>query len=187
MLQGAVGIGALAGSLVCTLLVGSRAMARWLGVAIVLWGLPLALMGLVPAFVVALLAGGVIGVGNALVDVTAFTLVARMAPHGVLARVFGVLESLGAFALGAGALLAPLLIAVLGVTGALVAVGVIAPVTCLLWWRRLAEIDRSVGVRTDDIWLLRQVPMLRPLPVPGARAARPGRRARRRARRRHGV
>jgi len=123
-------------------------------------------MGLAPAYGVALIAGGVIGVGNALVDVTAFTLIARMAPHGVLARVFGVLESLGAFALGAGALLAPLLIALLGVTRALVAVGVIAPVACLLWWRRLAEIDRSVAVRTDDIWLLRQVPMLRPLPVP---------------------
>jgi CRP-like cAMP-binding protein len=37
---------------------------------------------------------------------------------------------------------------------------------CLLWWRRLTTIDASVAVRTDDIMLLRQVPMLRPLPVP---------------------
>ena len=58
------------------------------------------------------------------------------------------------------------MIALLGVQGALVAVGAVAPVVCLLWWRRLTAIDRSVAVRTDDILLLRQVPMLRPLPVP---------------------
>jgi len=47
-----------------------------------------------------------------------------------------------------------------------VAVGAVTPVVCLLWWRRLTAIDRSVAVRTDDIILLRQVPLLRPLPVP---------------------
>ena len=61
---------------------------------------------------------------------------------------------------------APLLIGPLGIQGALLAVGAVAPAVCLLWWRRLRVIDRSVAVRTDDILLLRQVPMLRPLPVP---------------------
>ena len=56
VLQGAVGIGALVGSVLCTLLVGSRAMTRWLGVAIVLWGAPLALIGVLPSYAVALLA-----------------------------------------------------------------------------------------------------------------------------------
>ncbi len=166
VLQGAVGIGALVGSLACTLLVGSRAMTRWLGVAVVLWGLPLAIIGLVPYYVVALLAAAVIGVGNAMVDVTAFTLIARMTPRHVQTRVFGILESVGAFALGVGSLLAPLLIEVSGARAALVAVGMLAPVITLLWWRRLAAIDRTVAVRTDDILLLRRVPMLRPLPVP---------------------
>ena len=44
--------------------------------------------------------------------------------------------------------------------------GCVAPVITVLWWRRLTAIDSSVAVRTDDILLLRQVPMLRPLPVP---------------------
>ncbi|HEY3713263.1 MAG TPA: MFS transporter [Jatrophihabitantaceae bacterium] len=166
VLQGAVGIGALAGSIACTLLVGSRAMTRWLGVAIVLWGVPIAVIGLLPYYIVALLAAGVIGIGNAMVDVTAFTLIARMVPNAVLARVFGVLESLGAFAVGIGSVVAPLLIELLGTRGALLTIGAVAPVVCLLWWRRLSAIDRSVAVRTDDIMLLRQVPMLRPLPVP---------------------
>ena len=166
LLQGAVGIGALLGSMACTRLIGSRAMTRWLGVAIVLWGLPIAVIGLLPYYVVALLAAGVIGIGNAMVDVTAFTLIARMVPDAVLARVFGVLESLGAFAVGIGCLVAPLLIELLGTRGALLMIGAVTPAVCLLWWRRLSAIDRSVAVRTDDIMLLRQVPMLRPLPVP---------------------
>ena len=131
-----------------------------------LWGAPLAAMGLLPYELVALVAAGVIGIGNAMVDVTAFTMLARMTPNAVLARVFGVLESLGALAVGFGALLAPLLIAVLDATAALLVVGALAPVVCLIAWRRLTTIDRSVAVRTDDIQLLRQVPMLRPLPVP---------------------
>ncbi len=166
VLMGALGIGALAGSVACGLLVGSRAMARWLGVAVVLWGAPLAVMGLVEYWAVALAAAAIIGIGNALVDVSAFTLIARLAPNAVLARVFGVLESLGALAVGIGALLAPVLIALLGPQRALVATGLVTPVVCALCWRRLRAIDGSVAVRTADIALLRQVPMLRPLPVP---------------------
>jgi MFS family permease len=166
LLQGAVGVGALLGSIACTRLIGSRAMTRWLGVAIVLWGTPIAVIGLLPHYAVALLAAAVIGIGNALVDVTAFTLIARMVPNAVLARVFGVLESVGALAVGVGYIVAPLLMGLLGTKGALLAVGAVTPVACLLRWRRLTTIDASVGVRTDDIMLLRQVPMLRPLPVP---------------------
>jgi hypothetical protein len=83
-----------------------------------------------------------------------------------MARVFGVLESVGALAVALGSLTAPLLIGLLGTQGALLTVGAVAPAVCLLWWRRLGAVDRSVAVRTDDILLLRQVPMLRPLPVP---------------------
>jgi MFS family permease len=166
VLMGAVGIGAIVGSVACALLVGSRAMTRWLGIAVVLWGAPLAVMGLLPYELVALLAAGVIGVGNATVDVTAFTLLARMVPNDVLARVFGVLESIGALAVGIGAIAAPLLIDLFGVQGGLVAAGLVAPVVTLVMWRRLRAIDGSVAVRTDDILLLREVPMLRSLPVP---------------------
>ncbi len=165
ILQGAVGVGALLGSALCTLLVASRAMTRWLSIAVVLWGAPMAVMGLVPEYVVALLAAGVIGIGNAMVDVTAFTLIARMVPDAVLARVFGALEALGALAVGLGSLAAPLLVTLLGERGALVAVGLLAPVVCVLLWYQTTKVDRSISVRTDVIGVLRGVPMLRPLPV----------------------
>ena len=64
VLQGAVGVGALVGSVACTLLVGSRAMTRWLSISVVLWGAPMALMGLLPEYVVALFAAAVIGIGQ---------------------------------------------------------------------------------------------------------------------------
>ncbi len=166
VVQGLVGVGALAGSLACVMLIGSRAMTRWLGIAVVLWGAPLAVMGLLPSYPVALLAAAVIGVGNSLVDVTAFTLLARMVPNDVMARVFGVLESVGALAVGLGSLTAPLAIELLGTEAALVLVGLVAPVVCLVAWRGLTRIDRSVSTRTDELGVLRQVPMLRPLPVP---------------------
>ena len=165
VLQGAVGIGALVGSAACTLLVGSRAMTRWLAVAVVLWGVPLAVIGVVPEYAVALAAAAVVGVGNAMVDVTAFTLVARMVPDAVLARVFGLLESLGALGVGLGSLVAPLLVVTIGARAALVAVGLLAPVACVLFWWRATSVDRSVEVRTEAIDLFRRVPMLRPLPV----------------------
>ena len=165
VLQGAVGIGALVGSAACTLLVGSRAMTRWLAVAVVLWGVPLAAIGVVPEYAVALAAAAVIGFGNAMVDVTAFTLVARMVPDAVLARVFGLLESLGALGVGLGSLVAPLLVVTIGARAALVTVGLLAPVACVLLWWRATSVDRSVEVRTEAIDLFRRVPMLRPLPV----------------------
>ncbi len=40
-------------------------------------------------------------------DVGVFTLVARLAPERVLARVFGLLESVGALAVGAGSVRPP--------------------------------------------------------------------------------
>jgi MFS family permease len=165
-LQGAMGVGALAGSLAARRLVGSRAMARWLGIGVVLWGVPLTLLGALPNDLIAFVALAVIGVGNAIVDVSAFSTPGRMVPDAVLARVYGVLESLIALAVAAGALLAPLAIDLLGVESALVAFGLITPTCVAIAWSRLTRIDGGLGVRTDDIGVLRKVPMLRSLPVP---------------------
>ena len=60
-----------------------------------------------------LLAG--VGAGNTVVDVAAITLLQRSAPAEVIGRVFGVLESIMLAAIGAGSILAPALIALIGV------------------------------------------------------------------------
>ncbi|MET0468575.1 MAG: MFS transporter [Aeromicrobium sp.] len=165
-LMAAVGAGAVVGSLGASLLVGTGRLGAWFAVGVALWGLPLALVGVFPTEVVALGLLAFVGVGNALIDVGGFTLIGRLAPDAVLARVFGVLESLVAVSIGLGAVLASTLVAWLGVRPALVTIGALCPVLAVAAWQRLRALDRSVDDLDLDVELLQQVPMFRPLPLP---------------------
>jgi MFS family permease len=165
-LTAAVGAGAVAGSLAASLLVGSRHLAGWFGIGMALWGLPIALIGLFPTQAEALAMLACVGIGNALVDLGLFTLMARLAPDEVLARVFGLLESMVALTVGVGSIVASLLVELFGVRVALVAVGVLCPILAAAAWPRLRRLDRFIGVRDQEIDLLQTVPMLRPLPLP---------------------
>jgi len=107
-LTAAVGAGAVVGSLGAFLLSGSRNLAAWFGVGVALWGLPLALTAAAPSLLVTALLLAALGIGNALVDISLFTLSARLVPDQVLTRVFTVLEAVVAVAVGLGALAAPL-------------------------------------------------------------------------------
>jgi len=165
-LTAAVGAGAVVGSLAVSLLVGTRRLAAWFGIGIALWGLPIALIGLFPAEAAALGLLACVGVGNALVDLGGFTLLARLAPDDVLARVFGILESLVALAVGLGAIATSLLIGLSGVRTALMVIGLLCPILVAAVWHRLRRMDRFIGVRDQEIGLLQAVPMLNPLPLP---------------------
>jgi MFS family permease len=165
-LMTAVGVGAVIGSLAASLLVGTRGLGVWFAVGVALWGLPIALVGVVPHEAAALGLISLVGVGNALIDVAGFTLMARMAPDEVLARVFGVLESLVAVSIGLGAVAASWVVDEFGPRSALVGIGLVCPVLAVVSWSRLRELDRSVGVHDLDVQLLQRVPMLRTLPLP---------------------
>jgi hypothetical protein len=91
---------------------------------------------------------------------------ARLAPDEVLARVFGLFESLIILAAGLGALVASLLIEWTSVTAALIIVGVLCPSLVLLAWLRLKHLDRYIGELDSEIGLLHDVPMFQPLPLP---------------------
>jgi hypothetical protein len=165
-LTGAIGAGAVLGSLIASLLVGSRRLAQWFGIGVALWGLPVALIPLFPWESTALTLLACVGIGNALVDVGLFTLMARLAPDEVLARVFGLFESLISLAVGLGALVASLLIEWTSVSAALVIVGALGPSFVLVAWRRLRHLDRYIGEIDKEIGLLHGVPMFQPLPLP---------------------
>ena len=169
-LTAAVGAGAVLGSFAAALLVGSRRLARWFGVGVSLWGLPLAAVAADLGELPTLLLLAVVGIGNALVDVGLFTLMARLAPDAVLARVFGLLECLIAVAVGVGAIVTPVAIALLGLQSALVVLGLVGPVSVAASWAGLARLDDGMGVQDDAIGLLREVPMLRPLALPAIEA-----------------
>jgi MFS family permease len=165
-LTGAIGAGAVIGSLIASLLVGSRRLAQWFGIGVALWGLPVALIPLFPWEATALTLLACVGIGNALVDVGLFTLMARLAPDEVLARVFGLFESLITLAVGVGALVASLLIDWTSLTAALIIVGALCPSLVLVAWRRLRHLDRYIGELDKEIGLLHGVPMFQPLPLP---------------------
>jgi Cyclic nucleotide-binding domain/Major Facilitator Superfamily len=176
-LTAAIGAGAVLGSLAASLLVGSARLAQWFGVGVALWGLPIALIPLLPTQATALALLACVGVGNALVDVGLFTLMDRLAPNEVLARIFGLLESLISLTVGLGALAASLLVDLTSVRAALTIVGALCPILVVSAWHRLRHLDRQVGELDLEVGLLQHVPMLAPLPLPAieqlARALQP--------------
>jgi MFS family permease len=166
LLTAAVGAGAVAGSLAASVLVRGRHLAVLQGIGVMLWGLPLILTGALPYEPTVLALMCAIGVGNALVDIGVFTLPARLVPEELLARVFGAFESLVALTVAIGALVTPLVIDRLGLRGALVVLGLLAPTLVALSWRRLRAIDASIVHRDDEVAVLNRVAIFRPLPMP---------------------
>lgn len=166
VLTAAIGAGAVLGSVGASLLVDTRRLGRWFAVGVTLWGLPVALVGVVPQEVAAWVLLAAVGVGNALIDLSGFTLFARLTDDEVLGRVFGVLEAVIALVVGLGGIVASWLVEEAGVRPALIAVGLLCPLAALVSLRRLRRMDESVDVRDRDIELLRSVTMLEPLPLP---------------------
>ena len=164
VLDAAVGVGGLiAGG--AAIAIGSRGLARTFAAGMVLSGLPIVALGLTSevGVVVALMA--LVGIGATLSDVAGVTLLQRAAPAHVLGRVFGVLEGVMWATVGIGGLLAPLLIALLGIRGALVAVGLLLPVVTALAWPLLRALDAGLDAPSAQLALLRGVPMLAVLPA----------------------
>jgi MFS family permease len=165
-LGSAVGFGGVLGLVGGAALVGSRRLAEAFGLGLVLWGLPLAVIGVWPSEGAALVLLVLAGTGYTVTDVAGFTLLQRVVDDAVLARVFGTLESLALAATGAGALLAPLLIDGLGVRGALGATGAFVPLVMLVAWRSLRAVDPGAAVPVELLDLLRSAPIFAELPQP---------------------
>jgi MFS family permease len=163
-LNSAVGVGGLLGALAAAALVGRGKLAADFGVGIFIWGLPIAFVAVWPNQIFALVLLGVVGIGNTLVDVSGMTLLQRAAPEDVLARVFGVLESLLLVTPALGAVVAPLLLNWLGTRGALIVAGALLPLLIVPAWPALTAIDRAARVPVERLKLLRSNPIFAPLP-----------------------
>ena len=164
LLDAAVGVGGLLGVGVIVPLVSRTRLTGPLLVGALLWGLPLVAIAAWPKVGVAFLALALVGVGNTLVDAAGFTLLQRIAPDDVLARVFGVVETIFYLAIGAGSLAAPLLVETMGAQGALVVVGLFLPALVAVFGRRIVAIDADAPVPAHEVELLALLPMFAPLP-----------------------
>ena len=164
-LNATLGAGAVMGGLATVGMVARRRLASAFALGLVLWGAPIALMGVFPAAAVAFACVAVIGVGNALLDVSGFTLLQRTVDEHVLGRVFGVFEVLVAAAVAAGSAFAAIAIAAVGIRGALIASGLLLPVLAVSCLSRLRAIDRASPVPQPQLGLIAAVPLFAPLPV----------------------
>jgi MFS family permease len=109
-----LGVGGLLGSAAASALVTSTRISRAVPVGVALWGLPMVAIGAVTVPAVGYVGFVVIGVGNAVLDIGAFTLVARLIPPTMLGRAFAAFEVILVLGVTAGSLVAGLAIPAFG-------------------------------------------------------------------------
>ena len=165
LLNAAIGLGGLVGALGALGLGGGRNLAKVCILALACWGLPLILIGAWPVAALALVALFVTGVSNAVLDVTGFTLIQRGVRNEDRVAIFAIMEGLFGVGLLLGSLVAPALVAVVGVRMALVVAGTILPLAALLSWRPVVRSVRGTAAAEEHLALLRRNPLFLPLPL----------------------
>jgi MFS family permease len=163
-LTAALGLGGLLGAFGAMTL-QSRRLAFALGVALVFWGLPIALVAARPSLAGSVLLLAVVGAANSVEDVAGFTLVQRLVPDVALSRALGLIWGAAMGAVALGSIIAPAVVAALGPRTAFVVVGGILPVVTLLSWQGLRRIDRNTRPPTTELAVLAEVPLFEPLSI----------------------
>jgi MFS family permease len=163
VLNAAIGAGGLLGAAVSVALIGRRGLAAPVAIAIALWAVPLALVGQLASLPVALTLLVVAGLGRMLLDTASRTLLQRVTPDRMLARIFGLLEGVHMGSLAIGSILAPLLVALLGHGGAFLVAGGGMLAAGAMTWPSLRRLDTVGAARSQDVDLLRHIPMFAPL------------------------
>lgn len=165
ILEAATGVGAVVGALVALALAKRQRIAADFGLGLAFFGTPLLAVAALPHTWAALVALGVLGVGNSLVDISATTLIQRLAAAEVAGRVFGVVEAAAVAGLGLGSVLTPLLLHLAGARWSLAVAGALLPALALLAGRALGTIDARTEAPEDQLAALATVPFLDVLPL----------------------
>jgi hypothetical protein len=164
-LNAALGVGGLIGGVIAAAVVRVTRLGRTFIAGVLLWGLPLVLLWLVINPAVAYLAFVAIGIGNAMEDVGAFTLVTRLLSPRMTARVLGVLELAALAGIGLGSVAAPSLLDAFDMRGTLALLGLALTGLTIAHARRFARIDRTMPQPGREVDLLRNLPIFAPLPL----------------------
>jgi MFS family permease len=166
-LASALGAGGLLGALWGLRLVGRPRLAAALALGLVVYGFGISAVSLsvVVAMAFAILVGA--GSGHALADMAGRTLLQRIVPDPILARVFGVLEGLHQAGVAAGSAVAPLLVAVFGIRGGILVAGLLLPTAILILRGRIRSLDdRAMPIPERELEILRSVDLFASLPAP---------------------
>jgi MFS family permease len=166
-LASALGAGGLLGALWGLRLVGRPRLAAALTLGLVVYGFGISAVSLsvVVAMAFAILVGA--GSGHALADMAGRTLLQRIVPDPILARVFGVLEGLHQAGVAAGSAVAPLLLAIFGIRGGILVAGLLLPTAILILRGRIRSLDdRAKPIRERELEVLRSLDLFASLPAP---------------------
>lgn len=163
VLSAAMGAGGVAGAIAAIALAGRPRLAPWFSLALAGWGLPIAVIGVLAEPAVALAMMVAIGVSNAVLDITGFTLLQRTIPNDTRVAVMGLLDAVGTGGQAIGGLVAPILLGLLGIEASLVVTGVLLPVVALAGWPGLRQVDDQAVIPVDQLARIRAVPLFAPL------------------------
>ena len=163
VLTAAIGLGGLLGGGLAVGLVGRSRLAPWFALGIGMWGLGVAVVGVIPVAGVALAALAAGGVGKVLIDVAGYSLLQRSIPNDLRTSVLGIQEGLVTAALAVGSVAATILIDVVGIGPAMAVAGAAPVAVAVLAWPALRRVDGASVVPERDLALLRGVPMFEPL------------------------
>ena len=166
-LNSAFGLGGVVGAALSVALIGRRRLMPPLVQGSVLFGAPIAVVGVAPAALTAPLLFAATGAGRSISSVAGNTLLQRTTPDDVLSRVFGVFEGSAMFALAFGSVAASVLVETLGIGSALIVTGAFAPAVVLLLAAPPLAIDRAAPAPDPAaLSLLRALPIFAPLSAP---------------------
>ncbi|MEZ5219551.1 MAG: MFS transporter [Ilumatobacteraceae bacterium] len=113
-----------------------------IAIATLVGGVPFAFLATTNALWIAALLVAIASIGCAVTEIVALTVILRTLPRHVVARVFGITDSLLVGSYLAGSLLAPLLVAAVGLRGSLVVVGGVLPLVAVIAGIRWHRLDR---------------------------------------------
>jgi len=170
LLNAALGLGGVVGAIFAMSLVRTERLVRSEVVSLAYWGAPIAIVGLLPFPGVALGAMVVIGVANAVFDVSLFTIFQRGCSNEERAPVFSVFEGVAGLGAVSGSLIGPALVALFGARGALGVAGAFLPILALVIYGRIGRTDRADHVAVVNepmVRLMREVDMFDQVPLTG--------------------
>lgn len=162
LLDSVLGVGGLIGGFMALLMATRGRLAGDFGFGVILWAAPLILIAIWPTLWAAVVSMVLIGVANSIVDVNAYTILQRLVPDEVMARVFGAMESALIASMALGSLAMPLLMQTVGLRTGLAIIGGSVTAITMLGIAGLRRIDRN-ALAPEGLALLDGVPFFSPL------------------------
>ena len=156
------GVGSVAGGIVVLARVARKRVATDMSVGVIGWALPFLLLAAYPSPVTAVIALLVVGFMDPWVNLGLDTLPQRLAEERMMSRVFATIDASLIAAMAVGSVVAPVLLDLLGLRGALLAMGAVAAAYAVTTLPRMRRLDQRLQAPPDTD-LLRGIAMFAPL------------------------